>query len=107
MPPADVEGAEVEAALETALAMGDRAVMAISGGLDSMVLLTAASNLPARRRIERATSGSTGVPFRFAVDRAALPVAFASQLSYDSWIGLRPRTDHSPLPPATASYPGE
>jgi phenylacetate-CoA ligase len=49
-----------------------------------------ASNLPARRRVEKATSGSTGVPFRFAVDRAALPVAFASQLAYDSWIGLRP-----------------
>jgi phenylacetate-CoA ligase len=49
-----------------------------------------ASNLPLQRRIERATSGSTGVPFRFAVDRATLPVAFASQLSYDSWIGLRP-----------------
>src|SRR5687767_7613069 len=38
----------------------------------------AALNLPAQRRIERATSGSTGVPFRFAVDRATLPVAFAS-----------------------------
>ncbi len=50
----------------------------------------AASNLPAQRRMEKATSGSTGVPFRFEVDRAALPVAFASQLSYDSWIGLRP-----------------
>jgi len=50
----------------------------------------AASNLPARRRLEKSTSGSTGVPFRFAVDRAALPVAFASQLSYDAWIGLRP-----------------
>src|SRR5262245_46086096 len=50
----------------------------------------AASNLPAERRLEKATSGSTGVPFRFAVDRATLPVSFASQLSYDSWIGLRP-----------------
>jgi phenylacetate-CoA ligase len=49
-----------------------------------------ASNLPARRRIERSTSGSTGVPFRFLLDRGAQPVAFASQLSYDSWIGLRP-----------------
>jgi len=49
-----------------------------------------ASNLPARRRVEKATSGSTGVPFHFAVDRAALPISFASQLSYDSWLGLRP-----------------
>jgi phenylacetate-CoA ligase len=65
-----------------------------------------ASNLPAGRRIEKATSGSTGVPFRFAVDRAALPVAFASQLAYDSWIGLRP-LDRClrvvvPQPPAAA-----
>jgi phenylacetate-CoA ligase len=50
----------------------------------------AASNLPAQQRVEKATSGSTGVPFRFAMDRATLPVAFASQLSYDSWLGLRP-----------------
>jgi phenylacetate-CoA ligase len=49
-----------------------------------------ASNLPARRRVEKATSGSTGVPFRFAVDRATLPISFASQLAYDSWIALRP-----------------
>jgi phenylacetate-CoA ligase len=49
-----------------------------------------ASNLPAQRRVAKTTSGSTGVPFRFAVDRAASPVAFASQLAYDSWIGLRP-----------------
>jgi phenylacetate-CoA ligase len=49
-----------------------------------------ASNLPARRRVEKATSGSTGVPFRFAVDRAALPIAFASHLAYDSWFGLGP-----------------
>jgi phenylacetate-CoA ligase len=49
-----------------------------------------ASNVPANRRVEKATSGSTGVPYRFVVDRATLPVAFASQLSYDSWIGLRP-----------------
>jgi phenylacetate-CoA ligase len=49
-----------------------------------------ASNVPANRRVERATSGSTDVPYRFVVDRETLPVAFASQLSYDSWIGLRP-----------------
>jgi phenylacetate-CoA ligase len=49
-----------------------------------------ASNVPAERRVEKATSGSTGVPFHFAIDRAALPISFASQLSYDSWFGLRP-----------------
>jgi phenylacetate-coenzyme A ligase PaaK-like adenylate-forming protein len=34
-----------------------------------------ASNVPPYRRIERATSGSTGVPYRFFVDRATLPSA--------------------------------
>ncbi len=46
--------------------------------------------VPSYRRIERATSGSTGEPFRFAIDRSALPVIFASHLFYDSWFGLRP-----------------
>jgi hypothetical protein len=49
-----------------------------------------AANLPTHRRLEKVTSGSTGVPFRFAADRASLSVSFASQLSYDSWIGLQP-----------------
>jgi phenylacetate-CoA ligase len=67
----------------------------------------AASNLPEQRRIEKATSGSTGVPFRFAVDRATLPVAFASQLSYDSWIGLRPfdRCVRIVVPPPASAAP--
>ena len=66
-----------------------------------------ASNLSAARRLEKATSGSTGVPFRFAVDRAALPIAFASHLSYDSWIGLRPfdRCLRVAVPPPSASPP--
>jgi tRNA(Ile)-lysidine synthetase-like protein len=50
MATADVEGAEVDAAVETALVACGSAVLAISGGLDSMVLLTAASRLPARAR---------------------------------------------------------
>lgn len=49
-----------------------------------------ASNIPAYRRIDRTTSGSTGEPFRFSIDRAALPVIFASHLFYDSWFGFRP-----------------
>jgi phenylacetate-CoA ligase len=49
-----------------------------------------AENVPAYRRLERATSGSTGEPFRFCLDRAALPVIFASHIFYDSWHGLRP-----------------
>lgn len=52
--------------------------------------LFTAENLPAFRRLEKTTSGSTGEPFRFCVDRAALPVIFASHLFYDSWFGLRP-----------------
>ena len=49
-----------------------------------------ADNLPAYRRLEKTTSGSTGEPFRFCVDRAALPIVFASHLFYDAWFGLRP-----------------
>jgi phenylacetate-CoA ligase len=49
-----------------------------------------AVNLPPYRRLERSTSGSTGVPFAFCLDRTALPVIFASHLFYDSWHGLRP-----------------
>ncbi|HWR54607.1 MAG TPA: hypothetical protein VN428_26095 [Bryobacteraceae bacterium] len=46
--------------------------------------------IPAFRRIDRTTSGSTGEPFGFALDRSALPVIFASHLFYDSWFGLHP-----------------
>lgn len=54
---ARVEASAVEAAVETALASCEHAVLAVSGGLDSMVLLTAAARLPAlkRRRIMVAT----------------------------------------------------
>lgn len=47
-----------------------------------------ATNLPAGFRLERKTSGSTGEPFQFSLDRRALPVIFASHLFYDSWHGL-------------------
>jgi tRNA(Ile)-lysidine synthase len=47
---AAVEGSEVEQSVESALNDCAHAVLAISGGLDSMVLLTAASRLPARAR---------------------------------------------------------
>ena len=49
-----------------------------------------ASNIPEYRRLEKTTSGSTGVPFQFCLDRRAMPVVFASHLFYDSWHGLRP-----------------
>lgn len=45
-----VEEAAVEGAVEASLAGCDRAVLAISGGLDSMVLMSAAAKLPARVR---------------------------------------------------------
>jgi len=45
-----VEASEVERAVETALENREHAVLAVSGGLDSMVLLTAAARLPARKR---------------------------------------------------------
>jgi tRNA(Ile)-lysidine synthase len=47
---ARVEALEVENAAETALENCDHAVLAVSGGLDSMALLTAAARLPARKR---------------------------------------------------------
>lgn len=67
----------------------------------------AADNVPPYRHIHRTTSGSTGEPFAFSLDRNALPVIFASHLFYDSWIGLRPFDRYvrivsppGPVPPA-------
>lgn len=62
-----------------------------------------AANVPAYLRLERATSGSTGEPLAFALDRRALPVIFASHLFYDSWFGFRPFTRYVRIvaPPAT------
>lgn len=47
---ARVEASDVEHAVDTALETCGAAVLAISGGLDSMVLLNAAARLPARSR---------------------------------------------------------
>ena len=49
-----------------------------------------AENVPAHRGLERSTSGSTGEPFRFTLDRQATPLIFASHLFYDSWFDLNP-----------------
>ena len=49
-----------------------------------------AANVEPGLRIERKTSGSTGQPFQFSLDRRALPIIFASHLFYDSWHGLEP-----------------
>jgi len=47
-----------------------------------------AANIPAHRRFEWTTSGSTGEPFKFFVDRQMIPLVFASHLFYDSWFGF-------------------
>lgn len=49
-----------------------------------------AANIPSHRRLERSTSGSTGEPFSFCLDRNAQPVIFASHFFYDSWHDLQP-----------------
>jgi tRNA(Ile)-lysidine synthase len=80
MATARVEGSEVERAVEGALESCEYAVLAVSGGLDSMALLTAASRVPGprRRKITVATfDHGTGS----AAGRAAALVArYAAQL---------------------------
>lgn len=49
-----------------------------------------ADNIPSERRLLWTTSGSTGEPFSFYLDRRAMPQAFANHLFFDSWWGLRP-----------------
>jgi phenylacetate-CoA ligase len=49
-----------------------------------------ANNIAAERRLLWSTSGSTGEPFSFYLDRKAMPLAFASHIFFDSWCGLRP-----------------
>lgn len=71
-----------------------------------------AANLPPHRRVELATSGSTGEPFKFYLDRQTMPVMFASHHFWDSWFQagpldrsvriLAPRASPPP-PPASAS----
>ena len=69
-----------------------------------------ATNIPEYRRLEKATSGSTGEPFQFCLDRRAMPIVFASHLFYDSWHGLRPFDRYvriaasPPTPPSLASH---
>ncbi|HKR60142.1 MAG TPA: hypothetical protein VJS64_10450 [Pyrinomonadaceae bacterium] len=66
-----------------------------------------AANLPAYRRLHESTSGSTGEPFQFYLDRESLPVLMANHAFSDDWYGLGP-FDRSvrfrgPRPPADAS----
>ena len=66
-----------------------------------------AENVPAHRGLERSTSGSTGEPFRFTLDRQATPLMFASHLFYDSWFDLNPFDRYIRIvsPPAPLSPP--
>ncbi|MGH9906094.1 MAG: phenylacetate--CoA ligase family protein, partial [Pyrinomonadaceae bacterium] len=69
-----------------------------------------ATNVPSHRRIHKTTSGSTGEPFQFCLDRNALPTIFASHLFYDSWHGLRPFDRYvriTSTPPAPAAMPSD
>lgn len=61
-----------------------------------------ATNIPVHRRLEWTTSGSTGEPFKFYLDREMMPIVFASHLFYDSWFGLNPLDRHVRImaPPA-------
>jgi tRNA(Ile)-lysidine synthase len=69
-----VEGVVVDSAVEKSLAGCDRVVLAVSGGLDSMVLLTAASRLPSRER-KRVTVATFDHGTGRAARRAAALVA--------------------------------
>ena len=63
-----------------------------------------ATNVPIHRRLEWTTSGSTGEPFKFYLDRRMMPVVFASHLFYDLWFGFGPfdRYIRIMAPPAEA-----
>ena len=49
-----------------------------------------ADDIGLHRRLLYTTSGSTGEPLKFCLDRRAMPLVFASHLFYDSWFDLRP-----------------
>lgn len=62
-------------------------------------------NAPAYVRMERSTSGSTGEPLTFYIDRRALPTIFASHLFYDSWFGWGPFTKYMRIVAPAAQSP--
>jgi len=49
-----------------------------------------AEDIGAHRRLAYTTSGSTGEPFPFFLDRQAMPLVFASHLYYDDCFGIGP-----------------
>ena len=90
-----VEGSEVESAVEAALENCAHAVLAVSGGLDSMVLLTAASRLPAkiRRKLVVATfdhgTGKAAGRAAALVARRAYRLGFVCVTGRASTVGTR------------------
>lgn len=76
---ARVEASEVESAVESALENCDQAVLAVSGGLDSMVLLSAAAKLPARKRRNLAVATFDHGTGKAAGRAAALVARYALQ----------------------------
>jgi phenylacetate-CoA ligase len=103
MQPGDVRGrAEL-----SALPVVDKAVFR-SRPLDDFL----AEGLPEHRRIRFTTSGSTGDPFVFMLDRRAMPIVFASHLFFDWQQGLdafdrsiRIQGPPAPTPPLPARTP--
>jgi tRNA(Ile)-lysidine synthase len=95
MTPARVEASVVERTVEAALGDCGPAVLAVSGGLDSMVLLTAASRLPtrARRQVMVATfdhgTGKAAGRAAALVAREAVRCGFVCVTGRASTIGTR------------------
>ena len=79
---ARVEGSAVENAVEEALESCGHAVLAISGGLDSMVLLTAAARLPVRKRRKIMVATFDHGTGKFAGRAAALVARYSSQCGF-------------------------
>ena len=90
-----VEASEVESAVQSALENCSHAVLAVSGGLDSMVMLTAASRLPVkiRRKVLVATfdhgTGKAAGRAAALVARQAYRVGFLCVTGRASTVGTR------------------
>ena len=79
---APVEAFEVENAVEAALENCDHAILAVSGGLDSMVLLTAATRLSARKRKKVTVATFDHGTGKAAGRAAALVARYSSQSGF-------------------------
>jgi tRNA(Ile)-lysidine synthase len=79
---ARVEAPEVENAADAALENCEHAVLAVSGGLDSMVLLTSAARLPARKRKNLTVATFDHGTGKAAGRAAALVVRYSSRCGF-------------------------